>query len=253
MGEEKMNEIVSSNDIKVIENQEKDEIICALNQQIDPLHDQLRIIKSLYAESAQKTEEDKIKYEEMMVELDFWKKEAVKLEKECDFSVNELHRLESELDSIADNKYKQNSIDVWKKRCYLSYWRRFAEHELHEYSLDQMRDVWTYVKSKFMKENPTVPIGQKETFQDSFKISMFKSLKDIKNIDIDQLLLCQDPKQLTDFLLSSNMPQETQLKVAAQLLPVVEEYRINLQNDINKKVDKFIKKSAAKKAKQQKS
>lgn len=175
------------------------------------------------------------------------------MEKECDFSVNQLHRLKSQLESIEDNKYKQNSIDVWRKRCYSSFWRRFAEHEAYEYSLEQQRDVWNYLKAKYMKLNPTQQTEETESFKESFKISMFKSLKDIKNIDIDQLLLCQDPRQLSEFLLSSNMPQETQLRVAAQLLPVVEQYRINLQNDINKKVDNFIKKSAAKKAKQQKS
>merc|ERR1712228_259516 len=222
----KMEEIVSINDIILIENQEKDTIICQLNEKIHPLQDQLSKIKSLYQESIQSMEE------------------------ECDFSVNELHRLKSELNSIANNKYKQNNIDVWKKRCYVSYWRRFAEYEAYQYSFEPMRDVWMYLKAKYMKLNPAQPIEQRESFKDSFKISMFKSLKDIKNIDIDQLLLCQDPMQLTKFLLSSNMSQETQLRVAAQLLPVVEEYRINLQKDINQKVDKFIKKSVAKKAKQ---
>merc|ERR1712228_319844 len=246
----KMEEIVSMNDIILIENQEKDTIICKLNEKIHPLQDQLSKIKSLYQESIQGMEEEQVKYNEMMTEKEWWKNEAVKLEKECDFSVNELHRLKSELNSIANNKYKQNNIDVWKKRCYESYWRRFAEYEAYQYSFEPMRDVWMYLKAKYMKLNPAQPIEQRESFKDSFKISMFKSLKDIKNIDIDQLLLCQDPMQLTKFLLSSNMSQETQLRVAAQLLPVVEEYRINLQKDINQKVDKFIKKSVAKKAKQ---
>ena len=172
------------------------------------------------------------------------------VEKECDFSMNELHELKAQVSGIENNKFNQNNVEVWKRRCYLSFWRRFTEHEAHEYSLDQMRDVWSYLKTKYKKLNTTAAAVEKtESFQESFKISMFKSLKDIKNIDIDRLLLCQDPKQLTDFILSSDMPQETQLRVAAQLLPVVEEYRINLQNDINKKVDKFIKKSASKKTK----
>merc|ERR1711933_682047 len=90
--------------------------------------------------------------------------------------------------------------------------------------------------------------GKDDCFGDSFKISMFKSLKDIQsNIDMDQLLLCQDPKQLTDFLLKSNMSQQTQLKVAAKLLPVVENYRVNLQKDINQKIEEFIDKSQKKK------
>ena len=51
---DKMEEIVTMNHIKLIENQEKDEIICNLQQKIDPLTDQLSKIKSLYEESTQR-------------------------------------------------------------------------------------------------------------------------------------------------------------------------------------------------------
>lgn len=51
---DKMEEIVTMNHIKLLENQEKDEIICNLQQKIDPLTDQLSKIKNLYEKSTKR-------------------------------------------------------------------------------------------------------------------------------------------------------------------------------------------------------
>merc|ERR1712130_20350 len=187
-------------------------------------------------------EENEAKYKQ---DLKWWKNEATSLDKECELNVNQLHQLKSEVNCT---KYKQNNIDSWKKRCYLLYWKRFNEYICFQNEIEQIYDLMNYLKTKFMKiseRNSTKKIENKqnkEHFKDSFRISMYKSLKDVENIDIDQLLLCQDAKELSDFLLSSNMSPQLELKVAAQLLPVVEDYRIKLQKDINKKIDKFTKK-----------
>ena len=112
--------------------------------------------------------------------------------------------------------------------------------------MQQLHDVTACLKHKYQKLNVK---EKREPLGESFKISMLKSLKDVKNVDIDRLLLCQDTKELTDFLMSSNMSQQLQLKVAAQLLPVVENHRIKLQRDINTKIDKIIKKRGGNKIK----
>merc|ERR1719229_138159 len=122
------------------EKEEKDQIILSLKQQLNPLQKQLSQIKSFYEESTQKMEGEKIKCDKMMNELDWWKKEAIKLEKECDLRVNEVHKLKAQMDGIGNNKEKQINIGVWKRQFYISLWHRFAAHELSQYRVDQMRD-----------------------------------------------------------------------------------------------------------------
>lgn len=166
------------------------------------------------------------------------------VEKECQLNVTKLHQIKAQLNETENNKYNGISVDLWRKRCYSLLWKRFSEFVMFQEAMHQLHDVTIHMKKKYErlhgKENRE-PLGE------SFKISMLKAVKDVKNVDIDRLLLCQDTKELTAFLMSSNMSQQLQLKVAAQLLPVVESHRVKLQREINTKIDKIIKKKGGKK------
>jgi len=240
--ENKIKQMANANEIDSIAKDEKDQIIASLNAKIKPLQDQLSKIKNLCQQNCEKMDVEKKKYDKMSKELEWWKREAIKLEKENDSSVSAMHKLKSQMDG------KETIIDQkWKRRCFVSIWHRFAAYETFQYRIDQMRDVLAYCKQKFIKmDGQPMETQNGECFGDSFKISMIKSLKGISDIDVEQLLLCQDPKQLTDFLLKSNMTSQTQLKVAAKLLPIVESYRVNLQKDINQKIERMTRKSIVK-------
>ena len=212
-------------------------------------------------------QETEAKLQEMLSEKDWWKAEAttcmtrtlffyfirlaicmctieMKVNKECKLNAKRLQEVKNELNSAENNKLQQSNVDVWRSRCYALYWRRFAEFVSFEESMAQMHEVLMCVKSKQQQQR-----RKAQPFEESFKISMFRSLKDVENLDMDKLLLCQDTKQLAQFLLSSDMSPQLQLKVAAQLLPVVESQRIKLQKDITVKIDRIIKKRKKRKVK----
>ena len=182
-------------------------------------------------------------YNKMCQEREWWKSEATNLEKECELNMNEMHQLKLTINSTMNKEYNEKNFNILKKQCHLLYWRRFVEYLIYQHAMEQVHDVWMFLKQKYSKLNKSNNDTQSRIkLKESFKISMFKSLKDIKDLDVDKLLLRQNSKELTDFIISSTMSAETQLKVAAQLLPIVEKYRTDLQKEINAKIDKLIKK-----------
>eukprot|EP01084_Bolivina_argentea_P234399 394624_1 len=235
--DDKIKNIVSDNDEKIKQ----------IEQQTVEIAN-LKHIKNLYTEYEEKMKGNEEKYQDICKEREWWKSEARILEKECQLNMNKIRALKCELNSNSEinSNWRQNdennNITVLKKKCYYLYWKRFVEYVVYEYGRGQMFDALRYLKVQYMKLNVNNEINGKVNMKECFKISMYKSLKDVKKLDVDKMLLCEDTKELKHVLTSSNMSHQLQLKVAAQLLPVVENYRMSLQKDINIKIDKMINK-----------
>merc|ERR1711971_1509170 len=85
--ENKIKQMANANEIDSIAKDEKDQIIASLNAKIKPLQDQLSKIKNLCHQNCEKMDVETKKYDKMSKELEWWKREAIKLEKENDSSV----------------------------------------------------------------------------------------------------------------------------------------------------------------------
>eukprot|EP00485_Elphidium_margaritaceum_P001789 CAMPEP_0202694092 /NCGR_PEP_ID=MMETSP1385-20130828/8044_1 /ASSEMBLY_ACC=CAM_ASM_000861 /TAXON_ID=933848 /ORGANISM="Elphidium margaritaceum" /LENGTH=451 /DNA_ID=CAMNT_0049349873 /DNA_START=23 /DNA_END=1378 /DNA_ORIENTATION=- len=197
------------------------------------LSEKLRNIENLYRETTEKWNAEHTKYETSMKENEWWKSEAVALGKECEYSADKLNALKFEIYSNS-----QTNETVCIKNYRLLQWKYFAQYLAYKATAEQLTDVWSHLKLKYSKLKQCNKNSQ--PLQESLKIQMIRSLKDVQSIDLDQLLLCADIKQLKNFLSSANLSPKLQLTVAAQLLPVVENYRIELQQHINAKIDKII-------------
>lgn len=227
------------------ENNNNKNEIARQNEEILELKQKILSITTLYNECVENENEN---YNRICSERDFWKLEANKLEKECQLNMNEMHQLKMALNNTMNKDYNEENFNILKKKCHLLHWKIFIQYLMYQQSMQQLNETLLFLKNKCLKlnnnnnNNNDNNIECKKKLKESFKVSIFKSLKDIEEVDIDKLLLCQDSKELTDFIISSKMSSETQIKVAVQLLPIVEQYRMDLQNEINNTINRIVEK-----------